>query len=63
MNHNVASRISAEFAGTFTVSLIWIGDVKRTMEAAVRLAKVYLIKSLWSPVVPFALLGSVSASP
>ena len=37
--------------------------MKRTMEPAVLLAMVYLIESLWSPVVPFALLGSIAASP
>ena len=36
--------------------------MKRTMESAVPLATVYLIKSLWSPMVSFALLGGISTS-
>jgi len=63
MNHNVTAGTDAEFSGTFTIILIWIGNVKRTMKPAVFLAAVNRVETLGSLVIAFALLGRKSAPP
>src|SRR6516225_3932215 len=46
VNHDVATRVYSKFTSTLPVGVVWVGNVKSTIESAVRVSVIDLVQPL-----------------